>query len=62
MIELVGVSEIAKLLHVSRQRVHQLARRPDFPQPVADNLQCGLIWLRSDIAQYATDRNSARGR
>ncbi|MDR7434118.1 MAG: hypothetical protein QN189_03195 [Armatimonadota bacterium] len=33
--ELVGVSEVVRTLEVSKQRVSERARRPDFPAPVA---------------------------
>jgi predicted DNA-binding transcriptional regulator AlpA len=52
-LDLVGVWEIAEMLGVSRQRVHQLLRdHPDFPRPVAD-LKAGKIWFRTDIASWA---------
>jgi prophage regulatory protein len=41
--DLMGAQEVAELLGVSRQRVHQLAERPDFPAPVAV-LAAGKIW------------------
>jgi predicted DNA-binding transcriptional regulator AlpA len=51
--DLVGVHEIAELLGVSRQRVHQLAATPDFPTPVAE-LAAGDIWKREDIETWRT--------
>ncbi len=41
-LQLLGVSEIAALLQVSRQRVDQLRARPDFPTPAA-HLKAGLV-------------------
>jgi hypothetical protein len=38
-----GASEIARLLGVSRQRVQQLAQRPDIPEPVVV-LDMGKVW------------------
>jgi hypothetical protein len=55
-LDLMGVAEIAELLNVSRQRVHQLAREhADFPQPVAE-LKAGKIWLRRDVEAWASAR------
>lgn len=48
---LVGTAEIATMLGVSRQRVHQLARRADFPAPEAV-LSAGAIWRREAIEQW----------
>lgn len=49
---LVSRVEIADLLGVSKQRVHQLLQRPDFPRPVAQ-LGIGDIWLRRDVEAWA---------
>src|SRR5215207_5014425 len=51
---LMGSSEIATLLGVSRQRVHQLAQREDFPVPVA-RLAAGPIWESADIERWARE-------
>jgi predicted DNA-binding transcriptional regulator AlpA len=49
---LVGVSEIAALLRVSRQRVYQLVDSyPDFPIPEAE-LSSGRIWKRSEVEAW----------
>ena len=52
--ELVGVAEIAEMLGVSRQRVHQLVRAKTigFPRPVAE-LSAGAIWAREDVEKWA---------
>ncbi|MHB1711866.1 MAG: helix-turn-helix transcriptional regulator [Acidimicrobiales bacterium] len=50
----VGTAEIAVLLRVSRQRVDQLTRRPDFPLPVAE-LASGRFWVRGDVERWAID-------
>lgn len=52
---LVGVAEVADLLQVSRQRVHQLAAATGFPKPVAV-LSAGLIWHRRDIERWAVSQ------
>jgi prophage regulatory protein len=51
-VDLVGLTEIAEMLGVSAQRVDQLARRDDFPEPVAV-LAAGRIWRRGDIERWA---------
>lgn len=49
--DLVGAAEAAVLLRVSRQRVGQLAERPDFPAPIA-RLSAGPVWTRSSIEAF----------
>lgn len=52
---LVGVSEIRVMLGgVSRERVHQLTRRPDFPQPVAV-LRMGKVWTAAAVKAWIVD-------
>ena len=52
---LVGIAEIAELLGVSKQRVHQLVRdAADFPEPEAV-LSAGMIWRRDAILQWARE-------
>ncbi len=58
---LVGVSEIAALLGVSRQRASELARSPDFPVPVA-SLASGPVWLEPAILRFAKRWNRRPGR
>ena len=49
---LVGVAEIARILGVSRQRVHQIvASSPDFPEPEAV-LTAGKIWSRAALDEW----------
>lgn len=53
-LDLVGISEVAEMLGVTRQRVDKLSRTsPDFPQPVS-TLHGGRVWLRSKIEEWAT--------
>ena len=49
--ELVGVTEVAELLGVSRQRVAQLREREDFPAPVAE-LAAGPVWTRTNLTRF----------
>jgi predicted DNA-binding transcriptional regulator AlpA len=51
-VDLVGVAEVADMLGVSRQRVHQLATQQGFPDPIA-RLSAGLVWRRTDIKRWA---------
>lgn len=51
-----GSREIEQRLGVSRQRVNQLANRPDWPAPY-DELAMGKVWRIEDIeAWIATHR------
>ena len=49
---LVGLTEIARRLGISRQRAHVHAKRPDFPRPV-DGLAQGRIWRAIDVEKWA---------
>ncbi len=49
---LVGVTEIAEMLVVSRQRADQITRQyADFPKPDAI-LSTGRIWRRTHVDQW----------
>ncbi|MGI8613169.1 MAG: helix-turn-helix transcriptional regulator [Nocardioidaceae bacterium] len=53
MHHLVGVSEIAAMIGVSRQRVHQLAQEdPTFPEP-AVVISAGSVWERKAVEEWA---------
>ncbi|MDP1794290.1 MAG: hypothetical protein Q8K63_09160 [Acidimicrobiales bacterium] len=57
--ELVGVGEVAEILGVSRQRVHQLkAAHADFPEPLG-RLRAGYIWRKQDIVRWAKQTGRA---
>lgn len=49
--DLVGATEAAQLLGVSRQRVGQLAERPDFPAPIA-RISAGPVWTRASVHAF----------
>ncbi len=53
-VDLVGLTEIAELLGVSRQRVDQLAQGDDFPEPVSV-LAAGRVWKRADVEAWARE-------
>lgn len=47
-----GSAEIRHLLgDVSRQRVYQITRRKDFPDPVVE-LEMGNVWLSEDVEEW----------
>jgi hypothetical protein len=48
---LVGVSEAARMLGVSKQRLAQIAGRPEFPDPMV-TLASGPVWLTSGIRGF----------
>ena len=52
MPELLGAAEVADLLGVSRQRVHQLSLGPNFPEPLV-RVRMGPLWGRSAIESFA---------
>lgn len=49
---MIGIYEIAELLNVNRQRVHELAKRTDFPEP-ALVLHMGRVWLKAEVIAWA---------
>jgi predicted DNA-binding transcriptional regulator AlpA len=53
MADLLGVTEVASLLGISRQRVQQLSETDlDFPKPTAF-LARGRVWAKEDVEQWA---------
>ena len=52
---LMGTSEVAALLGISRQRVLVISRQAGFPQPLAI-LKMGNIWRGEDIRTWAATR------
>jgi hypothetical protein len=60
--ELLGISEIADILDVSRQRAHALAGQgKDFPEPVA-RLASGPVWTRPSINRFVEEWQRKPGR
>jgi hypothetical protein len=52
-----GVADLAARWRYTRQGIHKLIRRPDFPPPVFTiNLDRVKIWARADIEFYERDR------
>lgn len=48
---LMGAAELCERLGVSRQRTYQIAKRPDFPKPVA-RLRQGTIWAHDEVEAW----------
>jgi predicted DNA-binding transcriptional regulator AlpA len=60
--DLVSGPEVAELLGVTRQRVHQLAAdHPDFPTPLY-RLGVGSLWVRAGIEKFAKSWERKPGR
>ena len=59
-IRLVGAHEIRDSLGVSRQRVYQLVKRSDFPQPIAELAQ-GKVWLLADLEAWIGGHRAGKG-
>jgi len=53
--DLMGTSEVAALLGISRQRVLVIARQPGFPKPLAV-LKMGNVWRGTDIRNWQAAR------
>ena len=56
-----GVSEVADLLGVSRQRVAQLRTKPGFPAPIAE-LRSGPIWDAASLGLFLEEWERRPGR
>ncbi len=50
--EILGVSELAELLGVTKRTAIRYSQRPDFPQPLA-RLASGPVWRRADVEAWA---------
>ncbi len=48
---LVGITEVADLLGVSKQRAWELSKTPDFPHPYVE-LAAGPVWNRYAVARF----------
>ena len=58
-----GVTEVARELNVSRQRISELRQRPDFPAPLVE-LAAGPVWRLSTLRRFVDgwDRKPGRPR
>lgn len=50
--KLAGISEVARALGITKQRVSTLSKRTDFPAPLA-RLSSGPVWRVGDISTFA---------
>ena len=48
---LLGITQIAGRLGMSRQRVHKLTERDDFPTP-SHTLSTGRVWRERDVERW----------
>ena len=53
--ELMGATDVARLLGISRQRVYQLSSESAFPAPAA-HLARGALWSRADVEAWREHR------
>lgn len=59
--EFLGLTEVARMLGVSKQRVHVLSARDDFPAPVA-KLAAGPVWRAGDLSTFSAGWKRKGGR
>lgn len=58
--EILDVQDVASVLEVTRQRVHQLASNDDFPQPLGE-LNGGRVWSYDAIVTWNASSGRERG-
>jgi predicted DNA-binding transcriptional regulator AlpA len=56
-----GLTEVAKILGVSKRTATRYASRDDFPKPAAQ-LAMGPIWRIGDVETWARENRVRRGR
>lgn len=49
--QLAGLTEIAEMLGVTRQRASQLAASKEFPKPL-DRIAAGPVWRRDTVERW----------
>lgn len=54
-----GVSEIAEVLGVSRQRAHQITQKPNFPLPFL-RLMATPVWGGGDVRHWMRETGRAK--
>jgi hypothetical protein len=59
--DLVGIAELAELVGVTRQRASALARRPGFPEPLAE-LASGPVWDLRMVERFVRGWSRKPGR
>jgi predicted DNA-binding transcriptional regulator AlpA len=60
-LRLVGLTEVAQLLAVSKRTASRYTARSDFPAPAAE-LAMGPIWLAEDVEAWVRTTEIPRGR
>ena len=50
--DLIGITEVGRILEVSKQRAYQLSQVDGFPKPAA-TLATGRVWKRADVERWA---------
>jgi predicted DNA-binding transcriptional regulator AlpA len=60
-LRLLGLSEVAQLLNVSKRTASRYVARSDFPKPTAE-LAMGPIWLAQDVEAWMRTTPVQRGR
>jgi prophage regulatory protein len=59
--QLMGSAEVGSRCGISRQRVHQITQRLDWPAPVAELAQ-GRVWLAEDVEAWIVVHRPRLGR
>lgn len=57
----VGLTEIAAMFNITRQRAHTIAAGETFPAPIAET-KAGRTWRRADVEKWAATWPRTRGR
>lgn len=58
---IVGVTEVAEMLGVSKQRISMLSQREDFPRPL-EQLASGPVWRARDLSTFSAGWRRKPGR
>jgi predicted DNA-binding transcriptional regulator AlpA len=60
-LRVVGLTEVAALLGVSKRTASRYTARSDFPKPAA-HLAMGPIWCEEEVAEWVRETPVQRGR
>lgn len=55
-IDISGVAEAAKILEIQKKNISHARKTKDFPEPFVV-LECGPIWMTSDLVDYKEKRD-----
>lgn len=53
--DLIGISDVARLANVSRARAYALASKEGFPVPVAEGGAYGRLWQRAQVEAWIAE-------